>query len=244
MSFSNPYNQFIMKKILLFVTVLIFTAGIYAQGDLENKGYFRIGYSKPTKTYAGITDNDVWSEGNVKRHGLILETGKFFYFNGLNFPDGLKLGINADWVSFKWHLINVKEYDQKLNNMLFGSKVGPVFSYSPVDGMAIDAYTKFNIEWFGLTVWKNEAIDESELFMGFFGPGYSFGLNFRYNALIVGFEFSRTWNKLKYLDEDEGLVEYNLNDALYYMIGPGVGIDNDADYTSVPAFNITIGLAF
>jgi len=233
-----------MKRLFVVAAMMVFTAGIFAQGELENKGYLRFGYSKPTKTYLGINDNDAWREGNVKRHGLILETGQFFYFNSLDLADGLKLGINPDWFSFKWHLINVKEYDNKLNNLLFGSKVGPVLSYSPVEGMAIDAFTKLNLEWFSMTVWTADDMDDAELFMGFFGVGYSIGLNFRYNALMLGFEFSRTWNKLKYLDEDEGLIETNLNDVLYMIVGPGRGIDEDSDYSPMPSWNFTIGFAF
>lgn len=213
---------------------MIFSAGIFAQGDLEDKSYFRFGYSKPAKTYAGIDDKDIWDDINTKRHGFMIESGKFYYFNSLELVDGLKLGINPDWYSFRWHLLNDKDYDSKSHLIFLGSKVGPVLSFSPLDGMAFDAYGKLNIDWVSVLLMTAENMDTSELGFGFFGFGYSLGLNFRYNALILGFEFARTWNKIQHYDADNGFSGDYLGNVS----------DADKDHTPIPSWNFTIGFAF
>ena len=220
-----------MKKTLLVITVMAFSAGLFAQGDLENAGYFRIGYSKPAKTYGGVDETDIWDEFNIKRHGFVMESGRFYYFNSLYLADGLKLGINPDWYSFRWHFLNSKDFEAKDNLIFLGSKVGPVLSYSPLDGMAIDAYGKFNIDWVSILISSAESLDNTELGFGFIGVGYSLGLNFRYNKLILGFEFARTWNKIQHYDADNGF------DGDYL----GNSSDPDKDHTPIPSWNFTIG---
>ncbi len=222
-----------MKKLFLVTVIMVFAAGIYAQGDLDNAFYFRFGYSKPTKAYGGIDNDDIWDD--MKRNGIMFELGHIFYFNSLKMADGLRLGLNADYLNMTYHSIKHEEIDNiKSRIFLFGSKIGPVISYSPVDKLVFDAFVKLNPVWVSTLV-DDTYGNESEVFVGFMGIGYSFGINVRYSILMVGFDFNKSWNKMRWIDDDG-----NLSDDIFV----GNASDNDKDYTPVPNFNISIGLAF
>ncbi|MBN2523371.1 MAG: hypothetical protein JXB24_08835 [Bacteroidales bacterium] len=227
-----------MKKLFVVTVIMVFAAGLYAQGDLDNAFYFRMGYSKPTKTYWGVDDKSMWDDYDVKRNGFVFELGQMFYFNSLKMADGLRLGLNADYISFYYHGIKAEDSDDKLGHILFGSKIGPVLSYSPVDKLVFDGYVKLNPVWVSSIVEQYEE-EDNDVWLGFMGVGYSFGFNVRYSILMVGFDFNRSWNKLQYLDEDDGLE----SDITWGNWGDDDG-DEDKDYTPMPSFNITIGLAF
>ncbi|MGD2033501.1 MAG: hypothetical protein PVF73_00485 [Bacteroidales bacterium] len=220
-----------MKRIFVFLAALVITAGTFAQGDLDNSFYFRFGYSKPTKSYGGVDNDNLWDD--IKRNGFLFEIGHLFYFNSLDMADGLRLGLNADYANFTFHSLKNENFDDSQTSFfLFGSKIGPVLSYSPVDKLVFDAFIKFNPVWVSAAV--DSYGDEGDLYLGFVGVGFSTGINIRYSILMLGFDFSNSWNKLQYYDDDDGF------DGEYL----GNYSDSSTDYSPLPSFNLTIGLAF
>jgi len=222
-----------MKKLGVLTVTLLFSAILFAQGDLDKTFYFRLGYSKPTKKYAGVDNTDYWD--GVKRNGIHAEIGQIFILNSIPLADGLRLGINADYASFYFH--GFKSDFGKQRFLTFGSKVGPSLSYSPVDKLVFDTYIKINPAWLSAAFSSVEDLtgEDYQFYLGYLGLGYSFGVNVRYSLLIVGFDFNTSWNKLEHYDENT-----NEFDGTYI----GNASDIDKDRTPVPSFNFTIGLAF
>ncbi|MBA7531107.1 hypothetical protein ES705_23318 [subsurface metagenome] len=226
-----------MKKItLLFIATLMISTAAFSQGDLDKQFYFRMGYSKPTMKYWGIDNDNFWND--VKRNGFVFELGQIFMLNSIPLADGLRLGINADYLSFYYH--GIKSDFITVGNIILGSKVGPSISYSPVDKLVFDAYGKFNPVWFGSVIMVPEGTNtDSEIFLGALGIGYSLGINVRYSILMLGFDFNKSFTKLQYYDESEGLVD----DSYFGNMGTDSG-DADKDRTPLSSMNFTIGLSF
>jgi len=223
-----------MKKILLIISVMIFSASIYAQGDLDNTFYFRFGLSKPTKTYMGTEKAD-WDNNNLKRTGFCFELGSIFMINQLDMGDGLRLGINVDYLAVNYHAM--KDAGDGLGAFIVGSKVGPSLSYSPVDKLVFDGYAKLNPTWVAGLIYVGDYSDMLGLNygLGTFGIGYSLGINVRYSILMLGFEFNKSWNKLKNYDTDGNVIDDSYVGNFH---------DADKDATPMPSYNFTIGLAF
>jgi hypothetical protein len=118
--------------------------------------------------------------------------------------------------------------------MFAGSKVGPSFSYSPVDRLVFDTYFKFNPVWVAANAIVSSEEDDNEFFLGFMGIKYSVGMNVRYSILMMGFEFNPGFAKLKWFDDEakELTDEYFGN------------VNDNSKKTPVPAMNFTIGLSF
>ena len=220
-----------MKKLLILVLVALFSIPSIAQdsGDLENQFYFRFGWASPSWTYYGFDKDDFADEDDVRRFGGIFELGSIFYINRLKMADGLRLGIDVNYLSISAHAFDVTD-NLNLGNLLIGSKVGPVLSYNLVGSLIFDVFAKINPVWAAGTVIDDGDIDEdNDVFIGYMGINYSFGANIRWAILMVGFEYNPGSMKLQ---NDKGSGEYlgNAND--------------DGDKTPMPAINFTLGLSF
>lgn len=223
-----------MKLIFIFLSLIIISIGVHAQGDLDKVTYFRLGYSNPTKHYKGIDNDSYWDV--VSRDGFTAELGQIFILNSIPLADGLRLGINVDYLSFYYHLL--KENPNEELFFILGSKVGPSISYNPIDKLIIDAFVKINPVWVSTVVTSEEFIDtgkDYQLNMGVLGFGYSLGINVRYSMLMLCIDFNKSWNKIQHYNENS-----NEFDGTY------VGNESDAtkDKTPMPSINFTIGLAF
>ena len=91
-----------MKKVFTAFIILSISFASFAQneGDLENQFYFRFGYSLPFGLSLGIVEYDLetnWE--NITRFGTSFELGSIFMLNGIPMPDGLRLGVNVDYLS-------------------------------------------------------------------------------------------------------------------------------------------------
>lgn len=225
-----------MRKIIVLFFILTISAGAFAQGDLDKVFYLRFGYSKPAKAYWGIDEKEFWEDYDIKRNGINFELGQIFMFNSLPLADGLRLGLNADYLSFYYH--GLKDSNDKIGHILIGSKIGPSLSYSPVDKLVFDTYFKFNIVWVS-TLFDGSVGDETNFYLGTLGVGYSFGINVRYSVLMLGVDFNKSWNKLNYIDSDDGLQD----DRYWGNWGNDSG-DDTKEKTPMPSVNFTIGLAF
>lgn len=225
-----------MKKTFVTVVLLVTYLAAFAQdGDLKKQTYFRFGFSLPTWKYYGYDGKDEWQD-ETRRTGGVFEVGNIFMLNSIKLSPGMRLGINADYLSVDFHRLSLdSEPGTYSENLLFiGSKIGPSFSYSPVDKLVLDAYFKFNPVWVGGDLLSSSSAEESEFYLGFLGIKYSIGMNIRYAILMMGFEFNPGFAKLRWFDKDakELTDEYigNMND--------------NSKKTPVPGLNFTIGLSF
>jgi hypothetical protein len=185
----------------------------------------------PTWKYFGHDGKSDWS-GGYKRMGGIFEFGSIFMLNSIKLAPGMRIGINVDYLSIDYHRFSSSSLDQKYHFGYLGSKIGPSFSYSPVNRLVIDTYFKFNPVWVAGSEWL--LYDEDNFFLGFMGIKYSVGLNVRYSILMVGFEYNPGYAKFRWYDKDNS----ELSDE--YM---GNGNDN-GDKTPVPGMHFTLGLSF
>jgi hypothetical protein len=229
-----------MKKVIMLIILTATSASVISQdGNLPNQFYFRFGPSLPTWHYFGRDSKEDWEAGVMgmsKRIGGVFELGSIFMLNSIKLLPGMRIGINVDYFSLSYHRFSYKEYDYSSNFVYFGSKVGPSFSYSPVDKLVFDSYFKFNPVWLASSLFTFEMLEyaEDELYMGFMGIKYSIGLNVRYSIAMLGFEFNPGSAKFQYYDQDAA----ELTDV---YLG---NVDEESDKTPIPGFNFTLGLSF
>jgi hypothetical protein len=222
-----------MKKLAILFVAAILSSTAFSQGSLDNEFYFRGGISTPSwKQYGGTkSDWELWT-----RKGLNFELGSIFMLKSIPMADGMALGINADYLSIYWHQFTLEEagFRSDVVNLRFDSKIGPSFSYSPVERLVFDAYVKADISWVTATVITADFIsDEEEGYGDVLAVGLSTGFNVRYSVLMLGFEFNTINPKLLSVDADAEDDDYfgNLN-------------DENSDKSPLPSINFTIGLSF
>ena len=217
---------------------MLLTAGIVAfpqGGDLKKQTYFRLGFSIPSWKYRGYESKESWEEGYNKKTGAIIEAGTIFMLNSIKLAPGMRIGINVDYLSVNYHRFGFQDEDASENYIYIGSKVGPSFSFCPVQRLVFDAYAKINPVWVagGLMYYHSELFDD-EVYVGFMGIRYSLGLNVRYSILMLGVEFNPGFAKLRYWDsEEKELTDEYLGNA-----------NDNKDKTPVPGVNFTVGLSF
>jgi hypothetical protein len=224
-----------MKKLIAIIVLVATTvAGFSQDGNLKKQTYIRVGFSVPTWKYRGLDGKSDWPD-SIKRTGGLFEVGHIYMLNSIKIANGMRIGINVDFLSLDYHRFSKRSTNQSSNYVYVGSKIGPSFSYSPVNKLVFDTYFKFNPVWVASNVTLNH--DESikdKFYMGFMGIKYSVGLNVRYSILMLGFEFNPGFAKLRYYNTDENKLtdEYMSNDS------------DNGKKTNVPGFNITLGLSF
>ncbi len=223
-----------MKKLVTIILLTVMLIPGYSQeGDLKKQNYFRLGLSFPTWKYYGWEDKNDW-DTDTKRIGGVFEVGSIFMLNRIKIADGIRLGINVDYLSATYHLWRQTDADYGFHYMYLGSKVGPSFSYSPVNRLVFDAYFKLNPVWVAgaLALFNEEGVDD-RAYIGFLGLKYSIGFNVRYAIAMLGFEFNPGSIKFREYDNTEGKLTHNY-----------LGNTNAGDRTPVPGVNFTVGLSF
>jgi hypothetical protein len=187
----------------------------------------------PTWHYNGFSGKSDWATAPDKRFGLLLETGNIYMLNSIRLGTGMKLGINVDWLSLNYHKFTFVTGKEHL--FFIGSKIGPSFSFCPVQRLTLDAYFKLNPIWVAFDTQIFDVAEiEDEFFLGFMGLKYSIGLNVRYSLLMLGFEFNPGFARLRYYDKEESKLTHDF-----------LGNANDnSQRTPVPALNFTVGLSF
>ena len=246
-----------MKKIFVSIIALSISLLTLAQnsgdsqnsGDLKNQFYFRWGFSKPTEGFFGIPNDYLYSDryyghnfylddytfwDHATRRGGIFELGSIFFLNSLPLADGLRLGINADYVEFSFHRLKwtdpeIYVYEETAELYKLASKVGLAISYSPVKDLVFDTYFKYKFSW--VSLYRDFEITDEDSYFGLGGMGYSYGFNIRYRVLLAGFEFN-TQNIILQSDIDN-------SDYLGEMFS-----DSDTKYTPLPSFSFIFGFSF
>jgi hypothetical protein len=221
------------KSIAVFMMLATMVVAYSQDGNLKKQTYFRFGLSSPTWKYFGNDDKSDW-DSDVKKIGGIFEVGSIFMLNSIKIAPGMRLGINLDYLSVNYHRFKDTEDKSTYSFVYVGSKIGPSFSYSPVDRLVFDAYFKFHPVWIDAAFFAyNDELVEDDLFMGFMGLKYSVGLNVRYSVLMLGFEFNPGIAKFRYYDTEEN----KLSDE--YM----ENVNDNSKKIPVPGINFTLGLS-
>lgn len=226
-----------MKKVLLVALLAGASMIGYAKGDLDNQFYFRGGLCRPTWHYGfgeGKSDFEDSKGDTPKRTGFAFELGNIFMLNSLPLADGLRLGINADYLS----VYNAKfvQDGYKSNTFFLGSKLGPSLTYSPVSNLELDVFAKIHPVWFALGTDTNsdysfgEAMSDGNFSASAVKIKYSLGFNVRYAIAMIGFDFCP--GKMKtYSYEDGEKSEEPIQ-------------DEDGNNLRYNTFNLTVGLSF
>ena len=222
-----------MKKIFLLIIVLGISLTTYAQEGhgLDNQFYFRFGYSNPATSYFGGEKSD-WED--ISRVGGVFELGSIFIFNNLDLADGLRLGLNVDYLDITYHQFTYDIEDVNVRVIKLSSKFGPSLSYNPVSKLVLDAYVKAKIPWVaGLWVdFPDMSFEDDEQYLAAGGFGFSTGLNVRFSVLMVGFEFTSDKMKFNNVDDSEDHVGNILDENDY------------GDKSKLVNFNFTVGFSF
>lgn len=192
------------KKFIVFITVL-FSIGVFAQGDLDNTTYLTFNWVRPTG-FGMLNMKDAHHQDiksarlsyNGKSFGGSLGVGGIYYINKIAITDGLRFGINAEYFELSANFLTGdymnfdgdKFYDL---NVKMSPKVGIVCSYSPVDIMKMDIFFR----WAPMVgVWYNN--DENyysngdtynEFAVQYSLSRFSIGFNYRISVFLVGVEY-------------------------------------------------------
>lgn len=225
-----------MKKIFTLIIILCLSISLFAQENkgLDNRFYFRFGYSKPANNYAGWSNSPFLDD--LSRTGGVFELGSIFIFNNLDLGDGLRLGVNVDYIELVYHQFI---YDDNLEEIVLhtgqlSSKVGPSLSFNPVSRLVFDVFFKAKIPWVSgayISAPDDPDLDE-ESYLGSVGFGFSTGFNIRFSVLILGFDYSNSSLKLENRDDSE------------IYLGNFFDFSDVGDKTNTGYFNFTVGLNF
>lgn len=222
-----------MKKIIVLFALILFSVSAFSQ-NLDNEFYFRFGYSNPSWTQFELTQ-DEWKElGIENKVGAIFELGQIFMIKKLPAAENMAFGINVDYLysTYNNFSTNSSMDDLNLGTLRVGSKIGPSFTYSPVDKLEFDVYAKADFAWISAAAIYEESIDndEAEYFRAKMATGLSTGLNIRYGILMFGFEFNTISPEFE-SEDYPGEYLGNLK-------------DEDSKKSPLPSTNFTLGLSF
>lgn len=217
-----------MKKLFFAFIILGISLKAFAQnegnsenqGDLESQFYFRFGYSLPVSNYLMPVDSDTdldWTD--ISRFGTSFELGSIFMLNGIPMPDGLRLGVNIDYLSTSFHRLTVAATDTIYEEIPGGeikvwklaAKLGLSLSYSPVQDLVFDMYFKAHVPALTTKYFDSFSFEN----IGTRAIGYATGINVRYTFLLLG-------------------VEYNTVNMIF----------EDTDKVALPNINFIIGFSF
>lgn len=222
-----------MKKLTILFVAVVLSSAAFAQGELDNEFYFRGGISSPGWGQYGRTQSEWNGSGFDKKKGFMFEIGSIFLLNSIPMPEGMAIGINADYLSVYWHqFVREDEFGRTdIANLRFDSKVGPSFTYSPVQKLAFDAYVKADISWVSATafVYDSNSAD-ADGYGDVIAVGLSTGFNVRYSVLMLGFEFNTISPKLEDVDVPGEYL--------------GRADDANSDKSPLPSINFTFGFSF
>lgn len=221
-------------RIAIVLVLLVQTA--FAQENISNRFYFKYAISTPTNGYYSYKDWGSESDIAFKRGGAI-EIGSFLYFKNLDLGPKSKLGFDVSYLSISKHAMGyevdfgIGTLEQKHMFYNIGSKLGPVYTYNVLDKLNVDVFAKVNPIWMNVAIEDNQDVDPLKYYTGAMGFKYGFGMNVRYDFVVLGAEFNT--GKLKYQSQDDKDV----------YIGDIPLIPSEKE-TNSPTFNLSLGFCF
>lgn len=248
-----------MRNTIRFAIVFVLLVQTaFAQENISNKFYFKYAISTPTNSFAEYGE---WKdESNYKKGGAI-EIGSYLYFKNLDLGPKFKLGFDVSYLSVSKHVIGSKidlgdmiDPDDELDfglgfdfgdeldlsslviepKVLFyniGSKIGPVVTYNVWDKLNLDVFAKVNPIWMNGAIEDNQDGSALKYYTGSMGFKYSFGMNVRYDFVVLGAEFNT--GNLKYQSQDDKNIYLGNMD-----------MDTKPEQTKSPSFNLSLGFCF
>jgi hypothetical protein len=226
-----------MKRLTILFAVIFLSMNAICQ-ELDNSFYFRFGYSNPSWNYFG-QGKDYWAKGTNKFGGNF-EVGTIFQIISLTPAKNMAIGIDATYfyANFNDFHVGNKTGDVNLGIYRVGSKVGPSFTYSPIEKMAIDVYVKADIAWAAVVAPYEKKIDDGDdYFLDYLPVGLSTGINFRYGILMLGVEYNTISPQLE-SDDYKGLY---LQETVVDHNG---GVVYGSKKSKMQNLNFTIGMNF
>ncbi|RKD92802.1 hypothetical protein [Mangrovibacterium diazotrophicum] len=260
-----------MKKLVVLTAALLLSVSAFCQ-ELDNKVYFRFGYSIPSWNYFEL-GKDGW-DSDVTKLGANFDLGTIIQVMPIGAGDQMSIGLNFDiaYLSFsRFQTINDEEgtlqdgtgedlvddsgedligYGSTANLGIFraGSKIGPCLTYCPGRRTAIDLFAKADIAWATLMMpYGKDLGDLDDKYSASVTLGYAAGLNFRYGKLMIGVEYNAINPKLEYRKERGTYFQQQL----VFMV------DTGDDYTfefpesdlgkkesKMRNLNLTVGMCF
>jgi len=227
-----------MKRITVIIATVFLFLNSFSQ-EFDNEFYFRFGYSNPFWKQFELSEDEFLQAGFNKKMGLSFELGTIFMLNRLLQSDKAVFGIDADYLSLTYNHFYVDRMFKNGNfaHLRASSKVGPSFTYTPVDKLAFDIFAKANIVWSSVAVFFDEVYgDADDFYLGGVKMGFSTGLNIRYDILMVGIEYETVSPKLE-SDDHPGVY-------LQEVINSNFGKNSQAIKSKIPCMNFTLGLSF
>ncbi len=218
-----------MKKLTILLIAVLISTTSFAQSKPDNVFYLRLGYSSPTWGQYGFSEN---YRHEYSKYGAMAEMGSIFMLKSLPLPENMAIGINVDYLSIYWHQFNDNESYNSMDiaALRLDSKIGPSFTFAPVDKLELDMYVKADISWVtaSVLVYDNN-YDDSDGYVKVGSLGLSAGFNVRYSILMLGVEYNTINPKLENVD-NKGEYLGNAKD--------------NSDKTPLPSLTFSIGLAF
>lgn len=225
-----------MKRLMLLIAVVFLSLTGICQ-ELNNPVYFRFGYSNPSWNYFG-QGKDYWAKG-TKKFGGNFEFGTIFLIKSIIPAENVAIGIDATFLyaNFNDFYLGDKTGDVNVGIYRVGSKIGPSFTFSPIEKMAFDVYVKADVAWATVLAPYEEKIDDGDdYFLDYLPVGLSTGLNFRYGVLMLGVEYNTISPELESDDFKD----------MYWqeMMGDFNGEENGSKKSKMQNLNFTIGMCF
>lgn len=224
-----------MKKIISTLLLAMLGSALFAQGDVFDATFLTFSYQNPVFKWgklgnrtSGENLKDFYKDRYTARHwGIALESGTTFYFHNFEPTDGLKIAIAWDFLDLGMNLFRYDDYIVNLDEAgeshdnngekvqcldLFANysmNVGPMITFSPIQGLCIDAYGKWRptvgVNFYNqlfhegvtdkiytneneATAGKNKLKQENMRIGGSLGT-ISCGLNVRYEFIMIGIEY-------------------------------------------------------
>ncbi|HET6559416.1 MAG TPA: hypothetical protein VFG54_18980 [Prolixibacteraceae bacterium] len=225
-----------MKRLTILFAVIFLSLTAICQ-ELDNTVYFRFGYSSPSWDYFG-QGKDYWEEG-TKKFGGNFEVGTIFLIKSAIPSENIAIGIDATFLyaNFNNFYYGDEIGDVNIGIYRLGSKVGPSFTFSPIEKMAFDIYVKADIAWAAVLAPYEEKIDDGDdYFLDYLPVGLSTGLNFRYGLLMLGVEYNTISAEL---ESDDSRGRYWQEGMNFFN-----GEENGSKKSKMPNMNFTIGMSF
>ena len=152
-----------MKKIISTLLLAALGSSLFAQGDVFDATFLTFSYQNPILKWGKLEDRTggdnlkkfYQNRYNAKTFGMALESGTTFFFHSFEPTAGLKFAIVWDFLDLGMNLFRyndetykvgmtnseiVKCYDLYAN---YSMNVGPMITFSPVQGFCIDLYGKW-----------------------------------------------------------------------------------------------------
>lgn len=225
-----------MKRLTIFFAVTFLSLTAICQ-ELDNPVYFRFGFSNPSWNYFD-QGKDFWAD-EVSKLGGNLELGTIFLIKPVIQAKNMAVGIDATFLYANFNNFHAGDETGDVNLGIYrvGSKVGPSFTYSPIEKMAFDVYVKADIAWAAVIAPYEKKLDDGDdYFIDYLPVGISTGLNFRYGLLMLGVEFNTISPELE-SDDYKGMY-------FQEMMGDFNGEENVSKKSKMQNLNFTIGMCF